>query len=142
VRVLFKLIKRSLFAIIVIAILYFLGIVSWNFYLERRLENNAKRLKVGMSDIEVMHIMGKARYVGESEPTKLEAGDWSNPFVHHIDCMSYFDIQKINNLIYFVYHNYLINMKNLKKKTGNIYIIVYFDMNYRKVVCVKKRFVL
>lgn len=135
-----RVIKVFLLLILVIFV-YLLSIALWNVYIENKLEKTAKNLRVGMSDIEVIRIMGPPKDEGVIETAKLQAGDWKNVLSGFIDCLTYREIQKIGSLEYYLYYNYLITAK-LRKKQGSVYVSVYFDNETKKVVCVKRSFVI
>jgi len=134
--------KKALLFLLVGVSIYLIGIISWNYYLENRLEKKANRVKVGMMESEVIHVMGRPRYSGSIPPSSLEAGDWSNVFAGLLDCLPYREIQKIENLYYLGYFNFLFEVGSLRKKDGNLLVVVYFNEENKKVVCVRKKWFL
>jgi hypothetical protein len=137
-----KILRKALLFLLVGVSIYLIGIISWNFYLENRLGKKANRVKVGMTESEVIHIMGRPRYSGSIPSSSLEAGDWSNIFAGLLDCLPYREIQKIENLYYLGYFNFLFEVGSFRKKDGNLFVIVYFDGENKKVVCVRKKWYL
>jgi len=56
--------------------------------------------------------------------------------------LPYREIQKIENLYYLGYFNFLFEVGSFRKKDGNLFVIVYFDGENKKVVCVRKKWYL